>query len=136
MWLLLSAVSLAFLAGCAPRVTSPVEDMTGTQDVSQYTLQSLKGTRDGEQLAVQAIYGDGSRTLTVHLEFNVTPPARLKSGTWSSLAREGSVRERAVTFLGGQAGPPSIGGNFELNGPDGKPAYRINIPLQQLKEPL
>ncbi|MDZ4803038.1 MAG: hypothetical protein SGI92_33175 [Bryobacteraceae bacterium] len=132
----LSVCCVILFAGCAPRSTSPVEDLSGTRDVSQFALTSLKGTRDGELLAVQAVYGDASKSLSVHLSFNVTPPAKLITGKWTSLSGEGSVRQRAVTFLGGQSGPPSIGGNFELSGADGKPLYRVNIPLQQLKQPL
>lgn len=127
---------LLMIAGCASRSTQPVEKLDGTNDVSTFTLQSLKGTRDGERLDVSALYGDGSRSLSVNLRFQVTPPARLESGTWMGLAEKGLVRERSVTFLGGQSGPPSIGGRFDLAGPDNRTLYRVTIPLQELKHPL
>jgi hypothetical protein len=132
----LAAVSLVMLTSCGSRATDPVEDPGGTHDVSSFTLRSLKGTRDGERLEVRAVYGDGSRDLTVDLQFAITPPARLQSGTWTGLGHEGSVRERSVTFLGGQAGPPSIGGRFDLVGPNNQILYRVTIPLQELRYPL
>jgi hypothetical protein len=63
----------------------------------------------------------------------VTPPAKLETGSWSGLGGQGTVRQRSVTFLGGQSGPPSIGGRFDLLGPDGQPMYRIDIPTQPLQ---
>ena len=123
--------------GCASRSAAPVETLgSGLQDVSRLALTSLQGTRDGDRLDVRATYGDGSSTLRVDLQFRVTPPTRLQSGTWTGLAGQGTVQERSVTFLGGQSAMPSIGGRFDLIGQDERPMYRINIPVQELKEPL
>jgi hypothetical protein len=122
------------LAACGAEPRDPVERIGGTHDVSAFTLRSLEGGRDGERLDVQAVYGDGTDTLLVRLRFDVTPPARLTSGTWTGLAGEGTVRERSVTFLGGQSGAPSIGGRFDLSGPDDRPLYGISIPLQTLQQ--
>jgi hypothetical protein len=132
----LALVSLVILTGCGSRSSKPVEALVGTRDVSTIALTSLYGSRDGERLAVRASYGDGSANLQVDLQFNVTPPARLTSGTWAGLGGKGVVRERSVTFLGGQSGAPSVGGRFDLIGPDGQALYRITIPLQELKTPL
>jgi hypothetical protein len=128
------ATVTAVLAACGPGPTAPVERVGGAQDVSAFALRSLEGGRDGERLEVQAVYGDGTGTLLVRLRFDVTPPARLTSGTWSGLASEGRVRQRSMTFLGGQSGAPSIGGRFDLSGPDDRTLYRISIPLQELKQ--
>lgn len=128
--------ALVILAGCRSEAVKPVESLGGTQDVSAFQLTSLKGTRDGERLEVHAIYGDGGSNLTVRLQFNVTPPARLTSGTWTGLGGNGDVRQRSVTFLGGQSSAPSIGGRFDLAGPDNRPLYRVTIPLQELKQRL
>jgi hypothetical protein len=127
---------LVLLGGCRSEPAKPVESLGGTGNVSEFELTSLKGTRDGERLEVHASYGDGSQTLTVRLQFNVTPPARLTAGTWTGLGGNGHVRERSVTFLGGQSGEPSIGGRFDLLGPDDRPMYRMSIPLQELKQRL
>ncbi len=48
----------------------------------------------------------------------------------------GTVAERSVMFLGGQDGPPSIGGRYDLLGPTGAAAYRITIPTTELKQKL
>src|SRR6187200_2084170 len=104
-----AVLGLLILTGCASRPTKPVENLGGANDVSSLALKSMEGIRDGERLEAHALYGDDSRTLKVDMLFNVTPPARLVSGTWSGLAGEGTVRERSVTFLGGQSGPPSLG---------------------------
>ena len=114
----------------------PVEDLSGTRDAADFALTSLKGTRNGERVAVQAVYRAGSRSLTVDLLFRLTPQAKLERGTWAGLAGEGSVQERSVTFLGGQSGPPSIGGRFDLIGSGDKAIYRVTIPLQPLKDTL
>ena len=124
------------LTGCARPPANPVEAIGAGKDVTAFTLQSVKGTRDGERLEVRVFYGDNAQALSVHLHFNVTPPARLVSGTWEGLGGNGQVQERSVTFLGGQSGPPSIGGRFDLVGPENRPLYRVTIPLQELKQPL
>jgi hypothetical protein len=36
-------------------------------------------------------------------------------------------------FLGGQDGPPSIGGRFDLLDPTGAAEYRITVPTTELK---
>ena len=134
--LAIAALSLCVLASCARRPANPVEDPSGKQDVSGFTLTSLRGTRDGERLGVQAVFGDSSRALIVDLQFKVGPQTRLSSGTWTGFAGAGSVRERSVTFLGGQSGPPSIGGRFDLHSADDRLAYTVTIPLQPLNRPL
>ena len=37
-------------------------------------------------------------------------------------------------ILGGQDGPPSIGGTYDLLGQDGTALYRVNIPVTALPE--
>ena len=39
-------------------------------------------------------------------------------------------------FLGGQDGPPSIGGSFDLLDPAGVGKYRVTIPTTELKVKL
>ena len=128
--------ALVILVGCRSEPVKPVESLGGTHDISAFELTSLKGTRDGERLEVHASYGDGPQNLAVRLHFNVTPPARLTSGTWTGLGGNGDVVQRSVTFLGGQSSAPSIGGRFDLIGPDNRPLYRITVPLQELKQRL
>jgi hypothetical protein len=135
-WAVVAATSLLLLGGCGARQAKPVVDIGAKRDVSQFALTSIKGTRDGDRLDVRAVYGDGTNELTTNLHFAVSPPTHLTSGTWSGLGGEGSVRERSATFLGGQSGPPSLGGQFDLVGPDNSPQYRVTIPLQPIKDRL
>ncbi|WP_321471574.1 hypothetical protein [uncultured Paludibaculum sp.] len=129
------ALTTVLVAGCARQPAKPVEDLGGGHEVSRLKLMSLKGTRSGDRLDVQAAFGDGSDHLAVELHFRVTPPTALESGSWNGLASQGVVHERTSTFLGGQSGPPSIGGRFDLLGPSGQPQYRIAIPVQPLDKP-
>ena len=131
-----AVVSLACLVSCGRRPPEPVQDLGGGGTVSAFVLKSLRGTRDGTRLQVEATYGDESQKLLVRLQFEVNPQARLESGMWTGPAGEGPVRERSVTFLGGQSGRPSIGGTFDLVGRDDRALYRVTIPLQPLKDPL
>ncbi|HEY3411885.1 MAG TPA: hypothetical protein VGM51_02395 [Armatimonadota bacterium] len=132
----LAVTGVLLLAGCAKPPAKPVEDLGGGQNVAHFKLTSLKGIRNGDRLDVQAVYGDGSGRLAVSLHFQVTPPTHLESGAWNGLGGDGTVHERTSTFLGGQSGPPSIGGSFDLLAPDGRPLYRVSIPVQPLGNPL
>lgn len=75
--------------------------------------------------------------LTLDLRFAIGSPTRLESGKWewtrTGTRSEGEVSGRSVTFLGGQDGPPSIGGTFDLVSAAGAPLYRVNIPVSELR---
>ena len=45
----------------------------------------------------------------------------------------GNVAARSVMFLGGQNGPPSIGGSYDLLDTHGVERYRIYIPTTELE---
>jgi hypothetical protein len=125
------------IAGCRKPAAHAVEDLHGAQDLSGFALSRLHGTRDGDALQARALYTDGSGgQLRVELHFRVGVPTRLESGTWHGLGSEGRVAERSVTFLGGQSAAPSLGGKFNLLGPDGSPRYAITVPLQPLTRPF
>jgi len=133
----LAALLLLPLSGCRNERVRPVEDLTGQRDVSRFVLSSIRGTRDGDRLNVQAVFsGNSGEALRLNLQFTVGVPTTLKSGTWTGPGSGGAVRERSVTFLGGQSGPPSIGGRFDLLTGGGAARFRVTIPLQELKEKL
>ncbi len=129
----------ALLAGCTHSVQPPLEDLSGHEDLSRFTIQSVHGLRDGDHLAAQVLISDSSSILTLDLHFAVGSPTTLESGTWRwsrpAGMLHGTVSPRSVTFLGGQDGPPSIGGKFDLNGAGGA-AYRVNLPLTALPRPF
>ncbi|MGD1097226.1 MAG: hypothetical protein ABSB35_35225 [Bryobacteraceae bacterium] len=130
---------IILLAACSRPPQPPVEDLSGREKLSSFTLGQIRGTRNGDRLDAEANFIDGSSTLTVSMRFVVGAPTRLASGQWQ-WTRDGHVTggamvERSVMFLGGQDGPPSIGGRFDLLDATGKGEYRINIPTTQLKLP-
>jgi hypothetical protein len=123
------------LVGCARSERRPLQDPSGHEDLSGFTIQSVRGVRDGDRLAAQVLISDSSSILTLDLHFAIGSPTTLESGTWKwsrpGGLLNGTVSARSVTFLGGQDDPPSIGGTFDLTGPGGY-AYRVTIPLTVL----
>ncbi|HEV2687561.1 MAG TPA: hypothetical protein VGV35_03375 [Bryobacteraceae bacterium] len=128
------------LAGCGGAKHQVLEDLSHREQLPQFMLQSIRGTRDGDRLQTQAMISDSSSILTVEMQFAIGSPTTLESGAWrwnrNSQLLTGTVAARSVTFLGGQDGPPSIGGTFDLLGTDQTPLYRVNIPTTELKARL
>jgi hypothetical protein len=123
------------LAACAPSPSIVLQDLSGNQNLRRFTLEWVHGVRDGDRMPVQVLISDSRSIVTLDLHFAIGVPTTLESGTWSwsfpGASREGTVSARSVKFLGGQDGPPSIGGTFDLTGPGGY-AYRVTIPLTVL----
>jgi hypothetical protein len=128
------------LAACGGSKHPALEDVSGREDLSFFKAGPISGTRDGDRLEVRALLTDSSSILTMDLRFIIGSPTTLERGSWrwarNNSQTSGSVAERSVTFLGGQDGPPSIGGRFDLLGPDGTARYRATIPLTELKTRL
>ena len=128
---------VSVIAGCGFG-GSVVKDLTGDRDLSLFKLQGVRGVRDGDRLDAQAVISDSSSVLSVDMHFAIGSPTKLTSGSWhwtrSGLSMEtGQMSERSVTFLGGQDGPPSIGGSFDLLSPEGTAVYRLTLPVTELK---
>jgi hypothetical protein len=128
-------ISYLLISGCGHANRAPLQDLSGHEDLSRFTIQSVHGVRDGDRLAAQAVLSDSSSILTLDLHFAIGSPTKLQSGNWRWSRQthliEGTVSARSVTFLGGQDGPPSIGGTFELAGAPGS-MYRVTLPLTTL----
>ena len=137
---LLSCSAIVLMTACARPPQPPVEDLSGRENLSSYTLRQVRGTRDGDRLDAEATFGDGRSILTVEMRFAIGAPTKLESGRWKwnrdGRLMSGTVTERSVMFLGGQDGPPSIGGRFDLHDAIGVAAYRITIPTTELKTKL
>lgn len=131
---------IVFVAACARPSKPPVEDLRGRENLSTYVLRQIRGTRDGDRLDAEAKFVDGSSTLTVAMRFAIGAPTRLSSGSWqwarAGGLTKGTLAERSVMFLGGQDGPPSIGGRFDLLDSAGIAEYRVTIPTTELKMKL
>ena len=128
-------IFLVLLVSCGRSERRPLQDLSGREHLSGFTIQSVRGVRDGDRLAAQVLISDSSSILTLDLHFAIGSPTTLQSGLWrwSRPGRllNGTVSARSVTFLGGQDGPPSIGGVFDLAGSDNS-SYRVNLPLTAL----
>ncbi len=133
----LVCASLLGLAGCGRSAAPLVEDLAAQKGLGAYQLASLRGTRDGDRFHAQALISDSSSMLTLDLRFTVGVPTTLESGAWqwvrNNALESGSIRARSVTFLGGQDGPPSLGGSFDLLGASGSARYRVNLPVSAVK---
>jgi hypothetical protein len=128
------------MAACARPPQLTVEDLSGHENLSSYALTQVRGTRAGDRLDTEATFGDGSSTLTVDMRFAIGAPTKLASGRWQwtrdGRLMSGTVTERSVMFLGGQDGPPSVGGRFDLHDLTGASVYRITIPTTELRQKL
>jgi len=135
-----AALLLIFLLAACARQAPLLEDenITHHEDLSRFKLQSARGLRDGDHLTAQFLISDSSSILTLDLRFAVGSPTTLESGSWKwsrpGSLLQGAVSARSVTFLGGQDGPPSIGGTFELNGQG--VSCRLTLPLTVLPRPF
>jgi hypothetical protein len=135
----LSCVLLSCAACSKP--PKPIVDLSGSENLSAYTLTMVRGHRDGDLLTAQAGFSDGPSALLVDLRFKIDTSAQLQSGRWrwvsaGHIQKSGSVAARSVMFLGGQNGSPSIGGTYDLLDANGVAAYRIAIPTTQLESHL
>ena len=133
-------LAILILAACGRPKHPVMEDLNTHQELSQFKLGSIQGTRDGDRLNTHAVITDSSAIVTMEMHFEVGSPTVLQSGIWkwnrSSAPTSGGISGRSVTFLGGQDGPPSIGGTFDLLDRDGAPRYRVRIPVTELKQRL
>jgi hypothetical protein len=107
------------------------------QKLSSYRLASATGARDGDKLTSEVIFTAGGSRLTMQMRFLVGVPTRLESGTYhwnqDSVVTQGSVTARSVMFLGGQNGPPSLGGQFNLVAND-VTLYEVTLPASTLSK--
>jgi hypothetical protein len=128
--------ALLLLVACTKPPRAPIEDLSGRENLSAYRLREVRGTRNGDRLDAEAQFGDDSSVLHVQMRFDIGAPTKLHSGTWQwsrdGRLVDGTVAERSVMFLGGQDGPPSIGGRFDLIEADGLARYRITVPTTEL----
>ena len=136
-WWRRSLLIIAFAAGigCGRPVAAGIESLRDGH-LNSYRLNSVTGARDGDTLQAAVIFKADASMLKMGLLFRLGIPTRLEAGRyrWQQGDKivEGSIRERSVTFLGGQSGRPSIGGTFELLSPDGEPLYKVTLPTTEV----
>ncbi|HEY1760551.1 MAG TPA: hypothetical protein VGG72_34570 [Bryobacteraceae bacterium] len=132
---------LLFLAACGAPKQPSVEDLNHHEDLSGARMMTLRGARDGDRLDAEAMFSGRSLLLTVKMRFAIGAPTTLTSGTWvrtlaDGKTETGNISARSVSFTGGQSGPPSIGGSFDLLDAGGAPKYRVILPLLELRDRL
>src|SRR5579863_10365994 len=95
-------VSCLLISGCAHPEKPPLENLSSQRTVPYVHIQSVRGARDGDKLAVQVLLSDSKSVMSVDLHFAIGSPTTLASGTWRwSLPQdlfEGTVSARSVTF--------------------------------------
>ena len=137
--LLLGCACLLLLADCRGVQEAAIEDVETETQLSEFRMISLTGRRDGDRLPVQVVFEAGSSQLRMDLQFRIGVPTRLESGGYSfeqaAGTLQGRVRERSVTFLGGQSDNPNLGGVFELLSREGVPLYKVTLPTSEVKRP-
>ncbi len=137
--LLVAGPLLVALVNCGGPSSPAIVDLSDGHEISDYRLLSVSGSRDGDRLPVEIVLEGPHGSLSLKLQFQVGVPTRLESGryewTRDSGTLQGTVQERAVTFLGGQSDRPNLGGAFELRSESGKPQFRVTIPTSPVTKP-
>jgi hypothetical protein len=100
-------------------------------------FEGLYGVRDGMTVTAEARFRSESDSAQFTMVLFLRPPAEFRSGTYRAsiggVVSQGDVESRSLTYLGGQASQPSIGGDFLLKDSAGRAAYRVRIPITELK---
>jgi hypothetical protein len=126
-------LAIALMASCGPRKPR-LENAANGRELLGYQLAGVRGIRDGDTLFARVIFERGpDARLTLDMRFSVGSPTRFESGRYQWLHDRaivrGGVEARSVTFLGGQDGPPSLGGAFLIMGTRGVPQFKAILPV-------
>jgi hypothetical protein len=104
----------------------------GQSTTLPFKLQTMSGIRNGASVNAQARFGDGSDSGQMNLEIHLGPPPQFVSGTYrvtmAGQTREGIVDCESLSYLGGQADTPSVGGTFVFKDSEGRAIYRLKMP--------
>lgn len=128
------------IAGCV-NTEYQFERVEGERPVSlPLKFDSLYGVRDGESVKAEARFTDGHDSANVNIALNLGPPVQFTSGAYlaniGGRNTEGTVVCESLTFLGGQASVPSVGGIFALKDASGRTVYRVTMPPTPIKRRL
>jgi len=125
-------LTLALIAGCANNEYR-FERIGGTQITAlPFKFDGIRGVRDGASVDAEARFTDGADFLTMNITLHLKPPPEFRSGRYEGTiggkTTAGRVECPSLTFLGGQADRPSLGGVFILKDEQNRPLYRVRIP--------
>jgi len=100
-------------------------------------FDSLYGLRDGDSVKAETRFNDGQDSAQVNINVRLGPPVQFASGSYRAniqgRSTEGPVSCDSLSFLGGQAAVPSVGGIFVLKDSAGHSLYRITMPSTPMK---
>ena len=130
---------LLALSACAGPAEPRLEGWAdGSYRPLAVTAYEVDGKRDGDVTrAVSTFTLEGGDRLRLELEVAYNPAPVLRAGRWSldgARPEAGEVAAESLTFLGGQAEGPSLGGRFRLDAAGG-PRFRAVLPLRPVAEP-
>jgi hypothetical protein len=97
-----------------------------------FKWDGIHGVRDGASVNAEARFTDGADFLTMDIALYLVPPPEFRSGKYEGTIGgktiTGQVECPSITYFGGQADQPSVGGVFILKDEDNRPVYRVRIP--------
>jgi hypothetical protein len=124
--------TLVLLVGCANNEYR-FERIDGPQvTVLPFKFDGIRGLRDGASVNAEARFTDGADFLTMNIALYLVPPPEFRSGRYEGAiggkTTVGRVECPSLTFFGGQADQPSVGGVFIFKDEQNRSVYRIRIP--------
>jgi hypothetical protein len=132
--------TLVLLVGCANNEYR-FERIDGPQLTPlAFKFDGIRGVRDGASVNAEARFTDGADFLTMDITLQLVPPPEFRSGkyegTFGGKTIGGQVECLSITFFGGQADQPSVGGVFILKDEQNRPVYRVRIPPTPMTRPI
>jgi hypothetical protein len=118
--------------GCA-NTEYQFERVDGSQPSAlPFKFDGIRGVRDGASVNAEARFSDGADVITMSITLYLVPPPEFRSGIYEAniggKTTVGRVECTSLTYLGGQADQPSVGGVFILKDGQNRPVYRVRIP--------
>src|SRR2546425_12473864 len=122
---------LVSVAGCA-NAEYRFERIDGEQPITiPFKFDGIHGVRDGASVNAEARFTDGADVLTMNIALYLVPPPEFRTGRYEGTIGgktiAGEVECPSITFFGGQADQPSVGGVLILKDEQNRPVYRIRI---------
>jgi hypothetical protein len=132
-------LTLLSLLGCANN-DYRFERIDGTQVTTlPFKFDGIRGVRDGASVNAEARFAGGADFLTMTITLRLVPPPEFSSGRYEGTiggkTAAGRVECPSLTFFGGQADQPSVGGVFILEDEQNRPLYRVRIPATPMTRP-
>ena len=105
-----------------------------------FKFDGIRGVRDGASVNAEAHFTDGADLITMKITLQLVPPPEFRSGIYEAniggKTTVGPVECTSLTYLGGQADQPSVGGVFILKDGQNRPVYRVRIPATPMARRL